>query len=486
MKLLAKISYICWFFVLNSLSHAQVRVGEFMLSADFSVKKNTELLALNDSGDSSRIAFFAFDREKISACELDEKFHLITNHNYTNPNFISFTNLLGGIYSNKKSILVYANGRRKSFNVISVNNERKFLVNKEIKVPKDEIFLESFQFGENYYLVTTGWTSSYLAFYRIDTELNIETRKIELENFSFGNYENGLYQNLLNGEGELSISKISYETKNSLATAVGQHKIYVFDNTFSLTLDKFFGQTLLLRIDLQNWITSLNKIDLKNTNCKKSNSTSFLFYNHLFKSQVCDDQLLISVFNSSTGSELIRFQVDSESEIEFKNTPIMQEGGNTIYAADSRELTSTKSLLRKMIKSDMSISVNLSELEENYYEVTIGSFEEKQMASGGVPNYSGVPTAAIGGMNLQIPYNPTYSGYLKNTWTKSVFFKTKIKQENFSHLQGKIEKNEFDRIKDFTNRYSNKIVTETVFYRNAQYYLFHYNNDSQNLVITKF
>lgn len=485
MKLVVQIPFAFWFF-LSSLSQAQEKVGEFILSSDFKVKGNTEFLALNDSGDSSRIAFFAFDRGKISTCELDQNFKLITSHNYENPNFISYTNLLGGIYSNKKSILVYANGRRKSFNVISVNNKRKFLVNKEIKVPKDEIFLESFHLGENYYLVTTGWTGSYLVFYRIDTELNTETRKVGLENFSFGNYENGLYQNLLNYEGELSISKISYETLNSLATAVGQHKIYVFDNTFSLTLDKYFGQTLFLKIDLQNWSTHLSKFDLKNVNCKKSNSTSFLLYNNLFKSQVCDDQLLISVFDSSTGSELNRFQVDSESEIDFKNTPIMQEGGNTIYAADSRELTSTKSLLKKMIKSDMSISVNLSEQPENCYEVTIGSFEEKQMASGGAPNYSGGTSVPIGGMNVQIPNNPTYSGYLKNTWTKSVFFKTKLKQENFSHLQGKIEKNEFDRIQDFTNRYSNKIVTETVFYRNGQYYLLHYAKDSQNLVVTKF
>lgn len=229
--------------------------------------------------------------------------------------------------------MVYANGRKKSFNAVSVNNQRRFLINKEVELSKEEIFLESFEHGNYFYLVTVGWTTSNLFFYKFDSDINIETQRVELADLVFGVNEKGLYKNPLRTNGEESISNISYETINSLATTASQNKIYVFDNTFTLALDKHFGQTLILKINLQDWSKSLKKIAFESNNCEKSNSNSSLLHNWLFKSQVCDDQLRFSIFDYQTGVELSSFSVGSEEEIAFKNTPVIQEGGKTMFAA---------------------------------------------------------------------------------------------------------------------------------------------------------
>lgn len=486
------IALSCTLFFILSESYGQDKVGEIFNATEFNVKGNSDLLIQKDPTHSFVNCLYVFDKEEILALEFNNDYQTITNHTYINPNHLKFPNLLGGVYTDKKSVLVYTKGRNQSFNVVSVNNQRKFLVSKEIEISKDEIFLESFGFGKYYYLVTVGSRSSYLVFYKIDTDLKIETYTVDLSEITFGVTEKGLYRNLLTEGGEKRISNVSYETINSLATTASRNKIYVFDNTFNLTIDKNFGQTLILRVNLLDWSKSFKKVALKSDHCKQSKSNSFLFYKWLFKSQICNDQLRLSVFDYETGIELTNFVAGSEEEISFKNTQIIQKGGKTMLAADSRELSKTSSLIRKILNSEISIAVNATNSCESCFEVTLGSFEEWEVAPGagpGIgPSYIGGTYVTLGGTTTRIPgtFSPTYSGYAKGTLTKSAFFKSLLRNDNFSHILGYIEKNSFERIESFTDSIESIIITKTVFFRNGQYYLAYYSKDSKSFVIMKF
>lgn len=490
MKLIAFRAFLFYHLVLGlSLTYGQEKVGEIVNDHDFDIKKSTDLLILKDPTDSLKKCLFAINGRQILAQEFDNNYQTITSHTYDKLYDLQFPNLIGGIYAEKKSILIYANGRNKSFNALSVDNERKFLVNKEIKIGKDEIFLESFESGKHFYLVTVGWKKSYLVFYRITTELIVETYKVELNDYKFGNTETDLYNNLIGTSNDIDVSKISYETINSLGSSFNRAKIYTFDDTFVLTLDKLFGQTLILKINLLSWDAELLKFKVNDDDCNKSKSNSFLYFNTLFKTQVCDDRLLLSILNVDTKEIINRYEAKSSEEIEFNNTPITQEGGNTIYVAnDSRELKNANSLFRKIHNSQISVAANLTKQCGSCFEVTIGSFEEKEIASGGVPSYTGGTSVPMGGSMIPVQggFSPTYYGYTKSTWAKSAFFKTLLQGDNFSHKPGEIYKNDFDLIEKYTETNESKIITKTVFYKAGKYYLAYYNKDSKSLIVMKF
>jgi len=490
MRLIAFSAFLICHLVLGlPLAYGQEKVGELVSDPDFDVKKNTDLLVLKDPTDSLKACFFAINGRQILAQEFDTSYQTITTHTYEKLNDLQFPNLIGGIYAEKKTVLVYANGRNKSFNALSVNNERKFLINKEIKIGKDEIFLESFELGKYFYLVTVGWQKSYLVFYRINNELIIETHKVELKEYSFGNQEPDLYKNLISTTNDINVSKISYQTINSLAATFNMAKIYTFDDTFVLTLDKLFGQTLFLKINLLNWDTELIKFKVNIEACDKSKSNSFLYFDKLLKAQVCDDRLILSIIDINSKEILNKYEAKSGEEIKFKNTPITQEGGSSVYVAnDSRELANGNSLFRKIHNSQMSLAANLTKQCRSCYEVTIGSFEEKEMASGGGPSYIGGTSVPMGGAMIPVQgsFSPTYIGYTKSTWTKSAFFKTLLQGDNFSHKTGQIEKNEFERIESFVDKNESEIITKTVFYKTNNYYLTYYSKESKNFIVMKF
>lgn len=483
MKLIALCpSLICLLVFGVSLARGQEKVGEIVNPLDFDVKKSTDLLVLKDPTDPLKTCLFAINRGQILAQEFDTNYQAITHQTYNNQNHLQFPNLLGGVYTDKRSVLINANGRNKSFNILSVDNERKFIVNKEIKLSNDEIFLESFALGTYFYLVTVGWKNPYLVFYRITNKLIIETHKVALDDYKFGKQETDLYNNLIGTTNDIDVSKISYETINSLGATYNRAKIYTFDDTFVLTMDKQFGQTLILKINLLKWEAEFMKFKVNGDDCSKSKSNSFLYFDKLLKAQVCDDRLLLSIIDVSNKEIVNQFEAKSSEEIGFKNTSITQEGGNSIYVSNNtRELADATSLIRKIHNSQMSVAVNLTKQCESCFEITIGSFAEKEMANGGGSGYMGGVMIPVQGS-----FSPTYNGYTKSTWTKSAFFKTILQGDNFSHKMGQIEMTDFDRIENFSGRNESDIIAKTVFYKAGQYYLTYYSKDSKSFVVMKF
>jgi hypothetical protein len=55
----------------------------------------------------------------------------------------------------------------------------------------------------------------------------------------------------------------------------------------------------------------------------------------------------IQITDFFSGRVLKKYGVLKKEDITFKNTPIIQEGGGTIYSNQTRELEATSKLLRK-------------------------------------------------------------------------------------------------------------------------------------------
>ncbi|WP_272150762.1 hypothetical protein [Tenacibaculum aiptasiae] len=223
-------------------------------------------------------------------------------------------------------------------------------------------------------------------------------------------------------------------------------KLYVNNNNVIITLDKnrFYTQILTLNIDKGTY--SFQKIKKPLFSVKKmyKRSNSFIHNDLLFQVAVSKNILTFTIYDIKKEQLLKEITAKSNNPINFKNTPILQEGG---AFEKHRDLEKTNKFLRKISQSNIGIGVMKN---KNSYEIVIGS---SKLASKGINTVSTILGAALmsGAPNFidtnnfsQVSFN-SYASYLT---TKSVRIHC-LFDENFNHLSGTIEKNLYDKITRF-------------------------------------
>src|SRR5690606_28022611 len=102
----------------------------------------------------------------------------------------------------------------------------------------------------------------------------------------------------------------------------------------------------------------------------------------LIDSYISNEKLVINFIDLKNNTILKEFVISEDDSIHFKNSPIIQEGGDF---ASYRELEKTSQFIRKVIQSKMAISAYK---DNNNYIVTLGSYEPKpstmSMITGGI------------------------------------------------------------------------------------------------------
>ena len=474
---------------------AQEIISEFQAPRDEFTKK-TDLIVFSKFGDSSKKIFMALTGQKIKSYQLDSAFKPVPNQDCFLPTVLSSLDPIGGFYSENLVTLLYSKRNKKEFTALNINLEDHSVAYSSFKLPKNEIFLESFSTGDFYYVVALDLAKLFLVFYKTGMGKNFETNTVDLSSYSFGPFKYRIYENLKNENGKLNLSMISYESISSLAQTFHPNKGYVSNGKFFLTIDRWFGATTVIQVDLKSWKAKIETFGESTKNCGKYSAGSFLYHENIFVSQVCDDRLAISVFNINSGLLLKEYSVLANEDIAFKNTPIIQEGGN-FFAGDIRELGQTKALLRKILRSQLAIAVNAT--NSGLLELTVGSFVEFQR--GGVPGSAFVPGVTVPGafgvgtVTLPPTYNPTYSSYQSYKVTKSASFKSLLNSTSLDHIKGKIDKNDFDKMEDYFEKEgstipvlgikSSDVLTKTIFYDKGRFYAVFYSKEKESFIVLK-
>jgi hypothetical protein len=171
------------------------------------------------------------------------------------------------------------------------------------------------------------------------------------------------------------------------------------------------------------------------------------------------------------------FVAKREDTISFKNTPIVQEGG-AYGAGDSRELSKTKQLLRKMVNGDAVITATPNNY--NQIELIIGSYA-KMSGGGGGGMY--MPGGGYGGSHMVMV--PT-GGFNRGGWVKSARFKTLLNADTFEHVEGAIGNSINEKIEYYTGGIKIPPQAENLFMTNGRYYHAYYDKELRKLVILKF
>lgn len=439
--------------------------------------------------DNNEIALFLLDNKVIHSLLLSSEYDLIGNYISDRPTG-PYETLLGHSVASEIYYLYFSNSNKNKFYTesIDVSGQRSMGKLQKLKL-KNEKLLETISYQNKFYLLTIKKKSSIIKIYVFEGDELSSIEVVDLSAYSFSNSAfPQLYYVLSKSESPvittINIGKIDNKNPNSLDLTAQENKLYCYDNKVYITLDHAVENTKLITIDLQDFSSTFKFYDQANTSCGYSDrmkSNSYLHNNILYQIIGCQQELYFSAYDLQKDMLLKDFTIKENEEISFKNTPVIQEGGTSIYSQGvEKELEKTKQILRKIAKSNLAISVYSSKHD---LEISLGGYKEVQSAGGGAPGMV-MNNSSFGAPTYY--YNPTYYGFSKYSNARTVYFKTLLDKGSFEHVKGEVPENAFDKIQHY--RYINTAdkSSETIF-ACADYYVFgYYDKSAKKYYLKKF
>jgi hypothetical protein len=286
---------------------------------------------------------------------------------------------------------------------------------------------------------------------------------------------------------DVDVAKIDEAGLPDIKSVSAKNKIYLIHDTLFLTMNRNLANTIVYAFDIYNKTVSYRLIEndlVKKTYDRYTKETkiegdyvdnSFLLNGKLYFVSASDESLRMIVSDFYNGSRLISYEVKREDTIGFKNTPVLQEG-KALYFNNTKELTKTKQLLRKMTSGDAAIAALHDSIG---ISITLGSNkEEKQM---GMPGYgfpSGSSTITVGGNGM--------GNFSQGTWTKAVRFRMLVDSNTLQHIPGDMEPSINDRVEEYTHDIKIPDNAENLLFQDGRYIYIYYDKSKKSLNLKQF
>lgn len=414
--------------------------------------------------------------KEISLIFTDSKqvYGYLLDHNFkVTKNFISdkrsrkYKTIIGSTILDKNYILYLANNKRNKFVSVRFSYENDESKITELSLDLDnEKFIQTAEYKNKLYLMTVNNRSSVLNIYAFSDESNYKKKEIDLSQYFD---ENDSFYDLLtvskNGSFKkvVDINKIEDSNPNTIEITSEVTKMYQHDSKIIFSFDDFEDFTKVVTLNLDNFKYEVIEFDKPFNDVKSKSTNSFINGNQIYMIASTKEKLNFSIYNFETGILIKEYNTNVDEDIQFKNTPLIQVGG--MYD-NYRELEKTQKFLRKVTNGDIGVSVFK---HRNTYQISIGGKQEirtnggMMMGMGGM----GLPIANFGAMTVF--FNPTMYAYNSYIHTKSIQFKG-LFDENLNHIEGEIEKNGFDKIKEYEDENKKPPNGKSIF-RYKDYYI---------------
>jgi hypothetical protein len=454
-------------------------------STPVALKKRKDIFQIVDK-EHKEVDLFVVDDLELKAIRLDQNIQIIDSLTDQKPNRKKYEKMIGNNGSAIQPSLFWTSSDYKKIAMQQFNFSSKITTIKEFELPlKEERFLQSFSTAKHFYLLTIIKNSNLLKLYAFDNDGKLEEKSIDVSSFHFfksfdykrTNLFEILKQNLLPFEAPFSMRRIESDTPISLSQSANKRKCYYSDKEIIITIDNNLNYTQLIIIDLENY-TAKEKI-IKNPSIPVNgqydapNSNSFLVKDKLIQVKTSPDKFILTL--KDLEDKLIKeYVVTKETEIDFKNTDIIQTAGES----SNRVLEKSSQFIRKVNNSNSGISsYNLG--DKNI--ITIGSVSEEQQSAAMV---MGGMFGAAGALLAAAFSNPTMENFDEYERRKVVKIDC-LFDINLNHIKGEVQPIAFDKIQTFFDKKMN-VSLKTIFRLNSFYYVGYYDNDNKNYVIRKF
>ena len=389
----------------------------------------------------------------------------------------NFNVFVNHTFSKNEYTLFFKNHSSKKYGSIQVNFKTgKYVVIDDLQLQlKKEKIVETFNDKNQLHILSIKKNSSVCYIRTINFDGSYSKNTIDLSSVSFGKFEGAkilLSNHLMNGFNEKLITKIDYNEPNSLETSSSPNKIFYANNTITMLNNHYDEFTHIININVKN--TTFNHKQIKNKwfdkKILKRGSNSYIFKDYFFYINSTPKKLNFAIYNYNSGEIIKELEILKDKPINFKNTPIILEGGDF---DNYREFEKTSKFLRKISNPNLGILVYKN---DGNYVVTLGS--SVQVSNGNYAMFGGALGGALGALLFS-----TFDSYSK---TKSTRIECSF-NENFNHVEGKIPLNGFDKI----NRYLEekglkKRPLQTIFKYKGDYIWGSYNKSTMFYRLIKF
>ncbi|MEZ4797963.1 MAG: hypothetical protein R2785_12440 [Flavobacteriaceae bacterium] len=273
--------------------------------------------------------------------------------------------------------------------------------------------------------------------------------------------------------------RVQYESPNSIESTSPSTKLYVINDKIILTLDKSQEFTQIITIDTKDFsheFKTLSKPFINFTGDFKM-SNSFIYEDKLLTMVSCVDELAIGIQNINSGEVINEYRFRKGEEVSFKNTPFIQrnERNNNQY-----EIYRSNGFLRKIVRTEVGISLYKN---DDIFQVSVGGIGEVASAATILVNLVPIPVMQFGPLSIGI--NPITAAFGNFMNTQSTYIVC-LFDENFDHVQGKPEKNIFDKIATFSRENRKELSAPTVFMIRDKTYFGYYEANIRMFRILEF
>ncbi|NBL65010.1 hypothetical protein GV828_07335 [Flavobacterium sp. NST-5] len=349
------------------------------------------------------------------------------------------------------------------------NLEKKVTAQVETRLQfKDETLLTSFNFGNNFYLVSNPKNQQKLKFY-IFSERGLTEKFFDFDGFQtatpFGKITkfSTLFQ-------DYPFDIVEPKMQQPLLAVLSPIKIYTHKkNELVLTIDQP-SQTQVFLLNFEN-DSIIEKTFAKDSIERTSLSNSFLHQNTLYQVKTNSKKLVFQAYDFTSGTKLNHFEATESQEISFKNSDLISQTGQKRPVS----ITKTKKFLRRLSSCDVGISVYQT---PNHRLVTIGG--ARDIASpGGV--FAGITIGILGVASGSADFYADDFLYATNLQTN--YFET-LFDDNFNHLKVEQKRLASDDYSAFLGQ--NRIDAHTYIPYKDYFVMTYFDVKMQQLVMRKF
>jgi hypothetical protein len=464
-----------------------------------SIQQSESLPVVNT--DKTEIGLFILNHKKIHSYLYDPQFELIDSLKADLVNR-KFKFLKGYGVDSLQYYLYFSNRKDNEFSVQSVNFQSNASEGKLLPIKfKKERLLKVVNDENKCYLLTVVPNSSDLIIYEVEGDKLIRSKKFDFSEYQFTQSKNGKLFDALNlnsglGKAIIGIRTIDSNDPASLDDAIRKRKLYYYSNKLFMVLDNESNITTLVTIDLTDLSSTMQMFKHAELVCKDLavKTNSYLSGNFLFQIKACEEELCLKVTDVVSEQVVKTYQAKSNEEISFKNTPLLQDGGLTIFTVggSGRELDKTKQFFRRLVSGDIGVAVSE---DDDKFLVTVGGYREQSSGSdGGMMMTSPGISTTMPGTDVVMPampvyhHNPEMYGPSTSANTRTVYFKSFLQQSTLDHVEGEMPTNAFDAARNFENDLKRPVLLQTLFrvddyyvlgyflYRNKHFYLRKFSN----------
>ncbi len=295
-------------------------------------------------------SMFFIENKRVVSYLLDDNFATLDTLSFPRPDK-KFNAIAGHTYNSNSYSIIWKSEDKNEFFIQEIDFKHNKVNNKSfLTEPLEKEILKTIQEKDRLIFVRIKEESNIVKIISFDNKNNFDNKNIDLSNINLANSKNASvkFKDIIlenNNNKQNVIEVVDRNLPTSLVKSSNKKKIYCYNNKILFSFDNNLYRTQIIKINLSDY--SFNSFEIGNHSKVTGIATqynSFIVDDLCFGLNVTESKFTIFI-KDFENKILLEKSYSSEEEITFKNSDLIQIGGEF---DDKRVLGTTKQFLRKV------------------------------------------------------------------------------------------------------------------------------------------